>query len=108
VFIRVSLDHFIFFEEQHISMLMETLNQLSLRANFIERMPYHFSICLTNDYIKIKALLDLLKPLFKIDVYFSTNLLTIMGALQKLNLDFLEEKTILAKQHGQSIYQVVY
>ncbi|OJW69870.1 MAG: hypothetical protein BGO68_04635 [Candidatus Amoebophilus sp. 36-38] len=108
VFIQVSLGDFIFFEENHIRILMEALNSLSLRANFLERTPYHLSICITNDYIKINAFLSILKPAFKINCYFSTNLLTIMGNQKKSNLDFLQEKTILAEQHYQSVYQVIY
>lgn len=108
IFIKLSLGEFIFFEEGHISKVLDILSNLSLRTNFIERTPYYVSICVTNDCIKVNTLLSVLKEIFNVEYYPSIHLLTIIGEIDKADLKFLEGKYILATQRNQSIQQLIY
>jgi aspartate kinase len=108
VLIKVNVDEFIFFEEKHLGVLCEELDKLALRINFLERTPYHISICLNNEPIKIEKFLTVLQTTFNICVQTPIQLLTVIGPVQQADLSFLEEKTILTKQHNSSVYQVAF
>lgn len=106
--VRLTLCDFTFLDEQQLSMVFEQLAKLAMQINVLERTAYSLSLCLNNDFIKLRALSDVLQSRFKVHCNTPVSLLTVMYPADELPMSLLQGKTILLEQQCQELYQVVF
>ena len=105
---RLTLCDFTFLDEQLLSIIFAQLAKLGMQVNMLARTAYALSLCLHNDFIKLKALSEVLRPRFKVHCDSPVSLLTGMYCPGELPASLLQGQTILLEQQCQELYQVAF
>jgi aspartate kinase len=100
-------DSLTFFHEQYLDNIFKHLAKLAMPVNMLGKTAYSLTLCLNNDYIRLKKFLEALGRQLTVNRISPVSLLTVMHQAYGLPANYLKNKTILLQQQSQELYQLI-
>ena len=105
--ITFKVTDFTFINEENLSLIFHSLDELNIKINVMQNTAISFSICVDNQDYKIKALMHRLQPHFKILYNEDLTLATVKNYTSEGIKAITEGKKIYLEQRSRSNFQAV-
>lgn len=107
VLIHVSARDFSFITEDYLSVILGSFAKYGLKINLMQNTAISFQVCVNEDEIRIKRVLDELNESFNVEIEDDLELVTIRYFDQPTIERVTVEKEILLEQHNKNVAQMV-
>ena len=101
-----SLD-FSFIVEDNISDIFQILHENKMKVDLIQNSAISFSVCVYDQYSRLKELLSILKATFKVECTENVSLFTIRHFNENSSKEILKNNTLLLEQRTNETLQLV-
>ena len=107
ILISIQPKDFSFIAEDNLSIIFALLSKNGVKVNMMQNSAISFSICVDNDDLKIKGLIDELKDQFRILYNTDVQLMTIRNYDNETIAKLSENKIILMEQRSRNTHQMI-